>query len=173
MQVVAALFVFRKPDRIPTLKERHGDLAAGGEWLNTKGAIDGLLAKLRANPDDAKAKLLLAQGLHAGRPRDGRPHVLRPGCHAAAGAGADPGARKLRGAVLQSRALPHAAPFRPRASTWPSRAVALNPNNAFVYGLLCDANVELGHYDEAVRMADKMNQVRPDLRAYSRVSYLP
>ena len=41
-----------------------------------------------------------------------------------------------------------------------------------MYGLLCDANVELGRYAEAVRMADKMNQVRPDLRSYSRVSYL-
>ena len=51
-------------------------------------------------------------------------------------------------------------------------AVKINPYSAFVYGLLCDANVELGDYDEAVKMADKMNQVRPDLRAYARVSYL-
>ena len=41
-----------------------------------------------------------------------------------------------------------------------------------MYGLLTDANVELGHYDEAIRMADKMNEVRPDLAAYARVSYL-
>ncbi len=35
-----------------------------------------------------------------------------------------------------------------------------------------DANVELGNYDEAVKLADKMVEIRPDLRSYSRVSYL-
>jgi tetratricopeptide (TPR) repeat protein len=53
-----------------------------------------------------------------------------------------------------------------------TQAVALNPYNAQIYGALVDANVELGHYDEAVRMADKMVSIRPDLRSYSRVSYL-
>jgi tetratricopeptide (TPR) repeat protein len=52
------------------------------------------------------------------------------------------------------------------------QAQAINPNSGYVYGLLTDANVELGHYDQAVKMADKMNQVRPDLTAYARVSYL-
>ena len=41
-----------------------------------------------------------------------------------------------------------------------------------MYGLLTDANVELGRYNEAVKTADRMNQVRPDLAAYARVSYL-
>ncbi|MGB3548004.1 MAG: tetratricopeptide repeat protein [Saprospiraceae bacterium] len=52
------------------------------------------------------------------------------------------------------------------------KAVALNPYNAQVYGALVDANVELGNYDEAVKLADKMVEIRPDLRSYSRVSYL-
>lgn len=52
------------------------------------------------------------------------------------------------------------------------RAAKMNPYNAFVYGILVDANVELGHYEEAVAMADKMVSIRPDLRSYSRVSYL-
>ncbi|HEX8659268.1 MAG TPA: hypothetical protein VF690_17140, partial [Hymenobacter sp.] len=42
-----AIFVFKKSAPLmPALKERHGDLAAGGEWLNTKAAIEGLLATL-------------------------------------------------------------------------------------------------------------------------------
>jgi tetratricopeptide (TPR) repeat protein len=44
--------------------------------------------------------------------------------------------------------------------------------NAYVYGLLTDANIELGNYDEAVKMSDKMQALRPDLRSYSRVAYL-
>ena len=37
---------------------------------------------------------------------------------------------------------------------------------------MCDANVELGHYDEAVAAVDKMMSARPDLRSYARASYL-
>lgn len=51
-------------------------------------------------------------------------------------------------------------------------AVAINPYNAQIYGALVDANVELGHYEEAVKMADKMVSIRPDMRSYARVSYL-
>lgn len=52
------------------------------------------------------------------------------------------------------------------------QAVALNPYNAQIYGALVDAHVELGQYAKAVEMADKMVSIRPDLRSYSRVSYL-
>jgi len=51
-------------------------------------------------------------------------------------------------------------------------AVAINPYNSAIYGALVDANVELGNYEEAIKMADKMVEIRPDLRSYSRISYL-
>lgn len=51
-------------------------------------------------------------------------------------------------------------------------AALLNAHDAGVYGALVDANVELGNYEEAVKMCDKMLSVRPDLRAYSRASYI-
>ena len=51
-------------------------------------------------------------------------------------------------------------------------AVQLNNYNAQIYGVLVDANVELGNYIEAVAMVDKMVSIRPDLRSYSRISYL-
>ncbi len=51
-------------------------------------------------------------------------------------------------------------------------AVELNPYNSQVYGALVDAHLELGNYEKAVEMADKMVSIRPDLRSYSRVSYL-
>lgn len=47
-----------------------------------------------------------------------------------------------------------------------------NPYNAYVYGLLTDAYVETGMYDSAVASAQKMVDTRPDIRSYSRVSYL-
>lgn len=52
------------------------------------------------------------------------------------------------------------------------KALQINPHSADIYGVLIDANVELGKYQEAVTYADKMVSIRPDLRSYSRVSYL-
>jgi tetratricopeptide (TPR) repeat protein len=51
-------------------------------------------------------------------------------------------------------------------------AEKINPYNAFLYGLLVDGNVESGHYDSAIANADKMVSIRPDLRSYSRISYI-
>lgn len=44
--------------------------------------------------------------------------------------------------------------------------------NAGIHGSLTDAYVELGNYKKAVATADKMMSIRPDLRSYSRISYL-
>ena len=169
---LAAIFIFQKPaPRIPPLKERHGDLALGGEWVNTKNAIQGLLAELRRNPADHKSQLLLAQAyLQEGRVTGDHPYY-------------DAAALLLLEKVLAAEpenleALCSKASLCltqhhfSQGLVVAEQAVAVNPRNAFVYGLLCDAHVELGHYDEAVKMADKMNQVRPDLRSYARVSYL-
>lgn len=52
------------------------------------------------------------------------------------------------------------------------KGVALNNYNSGIYGALVDANVEMGNYDEAVKDCDKMISIRPDLRSYSRASYL-
>lgn len=52
------------------------------------------------------------------------------------------------------------------------KARAIFPQTAAIYGVLIDAHVELGEYDEAVRLSDQMVSMRPDLRSYSRISYL-
>ena len=51
-------------------------------------------------------------------------------------------------------------------------AVSLNPRNAQIHGVLVDCYVELGQYDKAIKLADKMTAMKPDLRSYSRISYL-
>lgn len=51
-------------------------------------------------------------------------------------------------------------------------ALTINAYDAAIYGALVDANVELGNYEEAVIYCDKMLEIRPDLRSYSRASYL-
>lgn len=46
------------------------------------------------------------------------------------------------------------------------------PNDAFVYGVLTDANVELGNYNKAVEAAQKMVDLRPNSNAYARVAHI-
>ena len=53
-----------------------------------------------------------------------------------------------------------------------TKGVQMNNKNAGIFGALVDANVELGHYDMAVKMCDSMMHIKPDIRSYSRVSYL-
>ncbi len=52
------------------------------------------------------------------------------------------------------------------------RALTLNDSIARVYGLIADAQVELGRYDEALATVQHMVDLRPDLGSLSRVSYL-
>lgn len=51
------------------------------------------------------------------------------------------------------------------------RAQRLNPSSAAVYGLLGDANVELGRYRAGFAAFDRMAALKPGPTAYARVSY--
>ena len=52
------------------------------------------------------------------------------------------------------------------------RANAINPRDHEVLGAMVDALVELGDYDRAVEIAQRMVDLRPDTSSYSRISYL-
>jgi tetratricopeptide (TPR) repeat protein len=52
------------------------------------------------------------------------------------------------------------------------RAEESGLGNADFYGVMTDALVELGDYQEAIKSAQKMMDLRPDSASYSRVSYL-
>ncbi len=46
------------------------------------------------------------------------------------------------------------------------------PNDDFVYGVLTDANAELGNYQAAVEAAQKMVDLKPNMSSYARVAHL-
>lgn len=52
------------------------------------------------------------------------------------------------------------------------RAVQLNPRSARSYGILADAQVELGQYEQAVATVQTMVDLRPDFSAYSRIAHV-
>jgi len=58
------------------------------------------------------------------------------------------------------------------ALDWGQRAVQASPHRAAAYGVVADALVELGRYEEAVTVVQTMVDIRPDQAAYARVSYL-
>lgn len=58
------------------------------------------------------------------------------------------------------------------AIQWADKAREINPWRAEVLGILVDAYVELGRYEEAVAATQQMVDLRPSLDSYSRVSYI-
>ena len=52
------------------------------------------------------------------------------------------------------------------------KAKQINPDRAYAYGVIADAQIELGQYSEAVETLQAMVNLRPDMSSYSRISYV-
>ena len=52
-----------------------------------------------------------------------------------------------------------------------TRALALDPENATYHGIVGDAQIEMGMYDEAINSYQEMIDRRPDFDSFSRVAY--
>lgn len=171
--ILICIFIFaKKPKKtVPPFKDRTGTIALSAEWLDTKKAIQNLLANIEANPKDYKSMLALAQA-YIQESRVTGNHAYY-----------DKAALEVLNTVLENESKNFEA-LCCKATVLLSQhhfaegleiakiTQPINPDNAFIYGVMCDANVELGKYDEAVKMADKMISIRPDNRSYARVSYL-
>ncbi|MBA2377982.1 MAG: tetratricopeptide repeat protein [Blastocatellia bacterium] len=46
------------------------------------------------------------------------------------------------------------------------------PEDSFIWGVITDANTELGNYEEAVAAAQRMVDIKPNTSSYARVAYL-
>jgi tetratricopeptide (TPR) repeat protein len=57
------------------------------------------------------------------------------------------------------------------ALDWGERAREINPVSPSAFGIIADARIELGDYDEAVAAIQRMVDLRPDLNSYARVAY--
>ncbi|MFN0037603.1 MAG: tetratricopeptide repeat protein [Saprospiraceae bacterium] len=171
--VFAAFIFFNGKDKteFPTLKDRTGVLAQDPEWPTVKANYEKLLKELEAKPGDKKTLLQLAKTfMQEGRVTGNFSYYNKA-------------ALDLVDMVLATEPT-HLEAICLKAMTFLSqhrfaeakelaeKAKQINPHYSFVYGLLCDANVELGNYTDAVAAADKMVSTRPDIRSYSRVSYL-
>jgi tetratricopeptide (TPR) repeat protein len=129
------------------------------------------LDKLRVSPADTKSKLALA-GLFIEESRAYGNHAYYDEAalyYVNDVLQTDP--KNFEASVLKSVLLLSQHRFE-EAKTEAEKTKKINPYNAYVYGILTDANVELGLYKEAIENADQMVSIRPDIRSYSRVAYL-
>jgi tetratricopeptide (TPR) repeat protein len=58
------------------------------------------------------------------------------------------------------------------ALEWGEKARQINPSRSYAYGVIADAQIELGRYEEAIVTLQDMVDLRPDMSSYSRVSYV-
>lgn len=155
---------------IPELKARPGGLA-DAEFEKIRSRDTTLRNRIANNTNDIEAYVGIAQiFMHEARITGDHPYYYPAAEHTLDEAlrrkPDDLTALISKGSVLLS--LHHFA----EALEVGERAKAISPSTAVVHGIICDANLELGRYSEAVAAADKMVGLRPDIRSYSRVSYL-
>lgn len=167
-------FTRKKQPYMPLL-DRTGPISTASEWKNTKAAIEGLQTKIRQKPGDLKAKLMLALAYM----QEARVTGEHPYYYPAAldlideilDKNPEDASLKYEAIVAKASVLLSLHHFE-EAREIGQEALTISNTNASIYGILCDANVELGNYKEGIKMADKMVSIRPDIRSYARISYL-
>ncbi|HEY5919290.1 MAG TPA: tetratricopeptide repeat protein [Chryseolinea sp.] len=175
--VLAVLFISceNKKERNVDLLDRKGPISTTSEWLNAKASIQTLQNDIRKKPTDQKKRLLLALAyMQEARVTGEHPHYY-------------PLANDLLDDVIESASADRNLLFEAMvakatvqlslhqfedALSTAQRAEKIDTTTASLYGVFCDAYVELGDYSKAIDAADRMTSIRPDIRSYSRISYL-
>ena len=170
--VVAALsfiLFYKKGNKVAELKpliDRKGTLAKSAEFTETKNKADELIKVIKVNPKDVESELQLAKIYLEETRVTGNHAYYDPAALDVIDMALKQDSTKLEAICFKSSILLTQHHFEDGLKE-AQKAQRLYPNVAFVY-----ANVEMGDYTKATEVADKMNALRPDLAAYSRVSYL-
>lgn len=163
--------IYAKEATVYQLQNRQGATAQSPEWASLKNNASILAESIRRNPEDIKSLLGLAS-LFIQEARVTGNYMYY-----------DMAAIKYINTVLKKDSLNfNALMYKSMiylsqhhfadGLAMAEKAQKINPYNAFVYGIIIDGNVEMGNYPAAVENSDKMVSIRPDLRSYSRISYL-
>ncbi len=168
---------------VPELKQRNVMLIDPvAEWDQIQTRFANLERDVRKNPSDAESKIQLAD-LYMNEARvtgeedyytSAALHVLDEVLESDLKKDEKNPKNddiKFRALTMKAFVLASLHQFNDALETG-KQAIAINSNNSLIYGVMVDANVELGNYDEAVKMCEKMMDLRPDLRSYSRASYM-
>ncbi len=160
---------------IPKLLDRKNNSGQKEEQEQIKQMYADAVAALKLNANDPKQYLTLATvfitegritgntGYYSNSAADMLDRVMK----------ANPSDKNMmfEALSLKSAVLLNMHQFKEALSV-AEQGRKINDFNAGIYGALVDANVEMGYYEAAVKDCDKMLSIRPDLRSYSRASYL-
>lgn len=155
---------------IPALFERTGELSKAAEWPKTKEKVAELTKKI-AEKEDVKARLQIAAIYMSEARITGEHPYYYPAILKILDGVLALDSKNFEAMVYKASVKMSQHQFA-EAKEIAEKARAINPDNAYVYGVLVDANVELGNYEEAVAVSDKMQALKPSLESYSRASYL-
>jgi len=159
------------PMAIPDLLKRENELAKATEWAKTQEKMAELKSKIAARPEDVKLRLQAATIFIAEQRITGEHHFYYTAIEKILNGILKLEPKNFEATVYKASLRMSQHQFAD-AKKLAEEAMAINPSNAYVYGILVDANVELGNYEEAVAMSDKMQALKPSLESYSRASYL-
>ena len=183
--IISTLFVFatgfiilksktRSTQKQPVFSElllRNEALSQGLDWKPVKTVAEALTKKIKNNPSDIKSLLgLTSLYIQEGRVT-GNLSYYNDAAIKCINQVLKTEPKNFEGLTFRSMILLSEHRFD-EGLLVAQQVQKINPYNAFVYGLLVDANVELGNYEAAREAADKMVSIRPDLRSYSRIAYL-
>ena len=146
---------------------------APGGTSTSRAALDDTVARMRARldrtPGDATAAVLLADALLR------QTRVIGNAGLAIEAERVLQGALKIDPEHYQARrmlAAVYASQHRFRdALAEASRCLTVRTDDAWVYGVVGDAHLELGEYSQAFEAFDRMNERRPNASSYARASY--
>jgi tetratricopeptide (TPR) repeat protein len=146
-----------------------GPLLTGVAAGDTASLVRSLETRLAANPEDGESLTLLGLAYQQRARETGDPSFYPLS------------ERTLRKAIahsgddyLATTGLASLAAARHRfenARALAEKAIALSPTSAAPYGVLGDALIELGRYEEAFTAFDRMASIKPNIASYARVSY--
>ncbi len=156
---------------LTSLLPRKNSLAYSSEWPVVKNNAEILMAKVTKDPTDKKSLLeLTALYIQEGR-NTGNFSYYNNAALKCIDAVLKVENENFEALSFKSSILLSQHHFEGGLAL-AEKARQLYPQNAFVYGLLIDGNIEMGNYETALAAAEKMISIRPDIRSYSRIAYL-
>jgi tetratricopeptide (TPR) repeat protein len=171
---LGAYFLLKKPEAgraLPDLSNRTGSGSASAEFLNTKHAFEYYRNEIRKQPEAVKNYVQLAQLCVQEARITGRHHEYIPKAQTLLEEALSRAPQDLEALLAKASVLMTLHKFE-GAKALAEQAIKIAPRNAMSHGILSDALLEMGDYEQAVQMCDKMLSLRPDLRSYARAAYL-
>ena len=160
---------------IPNILAKDTTTGTRGEQITIRTTFDKAIEKLKANPDNPQPLLDLSSAyILEGRLSGNGTYYSNASMKVLTEVLNSETAtqdQRFQAYSLKSAVLLNMHQFK-LALDAANQGLAIAQYNSGIWGALVDANVELGHYADAVKDCDQMLQLRPDLRSYSRAAYL-